>query len=56
MKIRKSDKAHIQVGEFECVIDKYGCLVNPPLIDVWSKKNVQDYIQFLEKLLPYLED
>ena len=54
MKARKSDRAHIQAGEFEAFIDKYGCIVNAPLITVWSKKNVQDYIQFLGKLLPYL--
>ena len=55
MKMRGSDKAHIQAGEFECTINKYGGIVNAPLITVWSKKNVQDYIKFLEKLLPHLE-
>lgn len=51
----KGDKAHIQVGEFECVIDKYGCMVNPPIITQWTRRNVQEYIKFLRKLLGYLD-
>jgi hypothetical protein len=52
---RKGDKAHIKVGEFECYINEYGGIVNAPLITVWSKKAVEDYIRFLTQLLPYLE-
>jgi len=52
----KSDQAHIQVGEFSCHINKFGGVVNAPLITVWSKKNVEDYIKFLEQLLPYLDN
>lgn len=51
---RKSDKAHIKVGEFECFINKYGGIVNSPLITVWSKDNVLAYIEFLKQLLPYV--
>lgn len=52
---QKSDIAEIQVGEYSCIINKYGGVVNAPLITRWGKKEVQTYIKFLEKLLPYLE-
>ena len=52
---RKGDIAHIKVGEFECVINKYGGMVNPSMITRWGKKEVQDYIKFLEKVIPYVE-
>lgn len=48
---REGDKAYIQVGEFECVIDKNGCIVNPSLLTRWGKKDVQYYIKFLEQVL-----
>ncbi len=54
MVMKKSDKAHIKAGEFECFIDKYGIIVNPPMITRWNKEAVQNYIEFLKKLLPYL--
>jgi len=52
---RAGDKAYIQVGEYECVINKYGGIVNGSLITRWGKKDVQDYIKYLKQLLPYLE-
>ena len=53
MTIRKSDRAHIQAGPFECAIDRYGCIVNPPGISVWSDQNIRDFRLFLKKLLDY---
>jgi len=52
---KRSDKAHIREGEYECLIDKSGLVVNPPLITRWGKKEVQEYIKFLEQLLPWLD-
>jgi len=26
-------------------------MINPPLIDVWSRKNIEEYIEFLKLLL-----
>jgi len=52
----KGDKAYIEVGEFSVHINRFGGVVNAPLISVWSKKNVQDYIKLLEQLLPWLDD
>ena len=54
MKLRKGEKL-IQVGEFGCIINKYGGLVNVSRITVWSKQNARNYIKFLEELMPYLE-
>jgi hypothetical protein len=47
-------KVRIQSGEFVIYIHKCGCVANPPGINVWSKKNVRDYIKMLEQLLPWL--
>ncbi len=55
MKLRKGEKLVSAGGEFECVINKYGGIVNAPMITVWGKEKVLDYIKFLEKLLPELE-
>lgn len=52
--IRKSDKIVVRYGEFSAIIDKHDCLVNPPLLDVWSQEKVEEYIIFLQKLLPHL--
>jgi len=56
MTMRKSDKARVEYADYSCIINKYGGLVNAPLITIWSKKRVEDYIKFLKKLLPYLSD
>ena len=56
MVLRKSDKALIRHGKFQCIIDRYGCVVNLPLLNEVKKSDVEDYIKFLEKLLPYLHD
>lgn len=55
MTIRKSDKARVEYGEYSCLINKHGGLVNAPLITIWSKKSVENYIKFLKALLPYLD-
>lgn len=53
---KKSDKALIKFGQYECIINKYGGIVNAPYIEVWSEQNIRDYIGFLENLLLFRKD
>lgn len=50
---KKSARPVIQFGRFQCHFDRYGAVVNPPLIDVWSEQIIQEYIGFLQEFLRY---
>jgi hypothetical protein len=46
----------IKFGRYSSHFDRVGVMVNVPLLTVMSKQAVQEYIGYLQKLLPYCRD
>jgi hypothetical protein len=51
MKPYRKNQVWVHYGQYGCLLEGGGLIINPPYIDRWSKENIQDYIKFLELLL-----
>ena len=58
MVMRKNEK-RISFGQHTCLVtvsgSARGLIINPPLIDRWSKDSIEEYIGFLQLLLKEME-
>jgi hypothetical protein len=51
LKPYRKNQVRVAFGQYECLVENRGLMINPPLIDVWSRKNIEEYIEFLKLLL-----
>jgi cupin superfamily acireductone dioxygenase involved in methionine salvage len=51
MKPYRKNQVRVAYGQYECLLEGGGLIINPPLIDHWTRKNIEEYIEFLKLLL-----
>jgi hypothetical protein len=55
LKPYRKNQVRVAFGQYECLVENRGLMINPPTIDRWSRKNIEEYIEFLKLLLKELD-